>query len=332
MNDRLKHIVKRLKINGAFFLLVSLFVLIICWDRIVIITAPGHGGVVWHLMFGGTRTNDKSMGEGVHLVFPWNRVYDYNLRLQNFRATYNVVTADGLQVKIGVGFRWRVNSDRLGTLHQHFGPKYLETLLVPAIGSIAHEVVSRYKAVDLVSAKRNAIQREIYAEAIDHRIKNGIGGTADGSETNVIFLQDILIYDVDLPAAVRQAIEEKLNQAQMVEGYRYRVQREMLESERKAVEARGIRTFQEIVASNMSNQYLRWRGIEATLELSRSPNSKVVVIGNQQSGGLPLILDSSDQGSGTKAQKAPVGKPVVAKAANPGKPSQQSKPKVAPAP
>lgn len=332
MKARFKHIVRRLKINGSFFLLVSLFVLIICWDRIVIVTPPGHGGVVWQILFGGTRTNEKSMGEGVHLVLPWNRVYDYNLRLQNYRTEYNVVTADGLQVRVGIGFRWRVNPDRLGTLHQQFGPGYRETLLVPAIGSIARHVLSRYNAADLVSETRNNIQQEIYTEVIKDRIRNGIGGNANEEEMNVILLDDILIYDVELPAAVRQAIEEKLRQAQMVEGYRYRVQREVLESERKVAEARGIRAFQEIVASNMSNNYLRWRGIEATLELSRSPNSKVVVIGNQQSGGLPLILDSSDQGSGAKIQKTPAGKPDAAARVKPGKPPQKSPAKAAPTP
>lgn len=332
MKARTKHIVRRLKISGSFFLLVSLFVLIICWDRIVITTAAGHGAVVWHLLFGGTRTSEKSMGEGMHLVFPWNRVYDYNLRLQNFRTSYNVVTADGLQVKIGLGFRWRVNPDRLGTLHQQFGPGYRDILLVPAIGSIARHVISRYNAADLVSERRNAIQQEIYSEVISDRIRNGIGSDATGQADKVILLEDILIYDVDLPASVRQAIEEKLRQAQLVEEYRFRVQREVLESERKATEARGIRTFQQIVASNMSNNYLRWRGIEATLELSRSPNSKVVVIGNQQSGGLPLILDSADHGSGTAVQKTPAGRPLAGTPAKPGKPAQPAKPKAAPAP
>ncbi len=295
MKARFKHILKRLKISGGFFLLVALFVLIVCWNRIVITTPPGHGGVVWHLLFGGTRTADRSMGEGVHIVLPWNRVFDYNLRLQNHRATYNVVTSDGLQVKVGVGFRWRANPDHLGTLHQKFGPGYRDTLIVPAIGSITRHVISRYDAADLVSERRNLIQQEIYNTVISDRIKNGIGSVEGNYAGKVVLLEDTLIYNVELPEAVRRAIEDKLRQAQLVEEYRYRVQREELESQRKAAEAQGIRRFQEIVASNMSNTYLRWRGIEATLELARSPNSKIVVIGNQQSGGLPLILDAADK-------------------------------------
>ncbi len=317
MKARFKHIIKRLKISGGFFLLVALFVLIVCWNRIVITTPPGHGGVVWHLLFGGTRTADRSMGEGVHIVLPWNRVFDYNLRLQNHRATYNVVTSDGLQVKVGVGFRWRANPDHLGTLHQKFGPGYRDTLIVPAIGSITRHVISRYDAADLVSERRNLIQQEIYNTVITDRIKNGIGSVEGNYAGKAVLLEDTLIYNVELPEAVRRAIEDKLRQAQLVEEYRYRVQREELESQRKAAEAQGIRRFQEIVASNMSNTYLRWRGIEATLELARSPNSKIVVIGNQQSGGLPLILDAADKpGAPAKAhpQTNPPAKPAPVKA------------------
>jgi regulator of protease activity HflC (stomatin/prohibitin superfamily) len=110
-----------------------------------------------------------------------------------------------------------------------------------------------------------------------------------------VLLEDILITEVVLPKGIREAIANKLREAQLVQEYAYRVQRERLESERKAEEAEGIRRFQQIVAANLSPAYLRWRGIEATSELARSPNSKVVVVGNAQTGGLPLILDTNGQ-------------------------------------
>lgn len=305
MKERYKHIIKRLKINGAFFLLVSLFILIVCWDRIVITIPPGHGGVVWHLFFGGSRTAEKSMGEGVHIVLPWNRVYDYNLRLQNYDTAYYAVTKDGLQVKIGIGFRWKLNGDRLGVLHQSFGPAYRDTLMVPAIGSITRHVISRYDASDLVSDGRNKIQQEIYNAVTSNKIDNGIGTMSNAS--TVVLLEDVLIFNVEMPRPVQRAIEDKLRQAQLVQEYRYRLQREEWESKRKETEAMGIRRFQEVVSPGLSNSYLRWRGIEATLELARSPNSKVVVVGSTQSGGLPLILDTAEQANrlGGKSRPAP---------------------------
>lgn len=304
MTARLNLIATRLKVGSIFFLLVSLFVLVVCWERVVITVPPGHGGVLWHLLFGGTRTTESGMGEGVHIILPWNRIYVYNLRLQSHHASYNVVTSDGLQINIGVSFRWRANPAQLGMLHQKFGHKYRDTLIAPAIGSITRHIVSRYSVEDLVSNSRNTIQREIYTNVVSGHILNGIGSVAGHDSNNAVLLEDILITDVDLPKNVRRAIEAKLSQAQLVEEYRYRVQREELESQRKAAEAEGIRKFQQIVAASMSNSYLRWRGIEATLELARSPNSKIVVIGNPQSGGLPLILDSADKNAGLPASPA----------------------------
>ena len=174
--------------------------------------------------------------------------------------------------------------------------------------------MSRYAVDDLVSEKRNTIQREIFNLVVSDSIQNGIGPSTLTNQTNVVLLEDILITGVELPGNVRTAIESKLQQAQLVEEYRYRVQREELESQRKAVEADGIRQFQAIVASNMTNNYLRWRGIEATLELARSPNSKVVVIGNDKSGGMPLILDGADRPAGTPPSQSRTSSPKTSAA------------------
>src|SRR5262249_34226552 len=51
--------------------------------------------------------------------------------------------------------------------------------------------------------------------------------------------------------------------------------------------------FQQTVSQGISESYLRWRGIEATLQLSQSTNAKVVVIGSGKDG-LPIILGNVD--------------------------------------
>lgn len=317
MRARFRLVAQRLKRSSVFALLVSLFVLVVCWERIVITIPAGHGGVQWYLLFGGTRKAENSLGEGIHVIFPWNRIYIYNLRLQNYDTSYDVVTNDGLQVEVGVSFRWRANTAQVGGLHQKYGRQYRDTLLVPAIGSISRHVLSRHTVEDLVSDKRGTIEDQIYRDVVSGSVSDGIGSLSSNNNSNVVILEDILITRVRLPAKVRAAIEAKLQQAQIVEEYAYRVQRESLESQRKAVEAEGIRKFQEIVASNMTNNYLRWRGIEATLELARSPNSKVVVIGNDKSGGMPLILDGADRPAGTTPSQGRTSspKPSAAKSA-----------------
>src|SRR5207237_5834648 len=93
-------------------------------------------------------------------------------------------------------------------------------------------------------------------------------------------------------------INRKTKQYYIAEEYKFRVEREKRESERKKIEAEGIRDFQQTVSQGISESYLRWRGIEATLQLSQSPNSKTVIIGSGRDG-LPIILGNVDSpGSG----------------------------------
>ena len=93
MTARFERIVKGLKVRSIFFLLVSLFLLAVCWERVAIIVGPGQGGVIWKLVFGGTRTTEGFLGEGLHLIFPWDRVFQYDLRMQKNISSYDVVTA-----------------------------------------------------------------------------------------------------------------------------------------------------------------------------------------------------------------------------------------------
>src|SRR5207248_5101440 len=88
------------------------------------------------------------------------------------------------------------------------------------------------------------------------------------------------------------------------EEYKFRVAREIRESERKKIEAEGIREFQQIVSQGISDSYLRWRGIEATVQLAQSPNSKIVIVGSGKDG-LPIILGNVD--SPQTASAAPGG-------------------------
>ncbi len=64
--------------------------------------------------------------------------------------------------------------------------------------------------------------------------------------------------------------------------------RERQEAERKRVEGQGIADFQSIVARGISPELLKWKAIEVAHELAKSPNTKVVILGDKT--GLPIIL------------------------------------------
>ena len=124
------------------------------------------------------------------------------------------------------------------------------------------------------------------------------------SLADTVIIYDTLVHGIELPALVVTAINRKIEQYYISEEYKFRVDRERRESERKKIEAEGIRDFQQIVSQGISDSYLRWRGIEATLQLSQSTNSKVVIIGNAKDG-LPIILGNMDGAPSQQASGTP---------------------------
>ncbi|SEM65809.1 prohibitin family protein [Bradyrhizobium sp. OK095] len=282
--------IRRLSTGLIFVILLTLFVVFMLWRHMVISVPAGHAGVMWWRFFGGTDVVNPARDEGLHLIFPWDQLIVYDTRLQEFTEDFGVVSNDGLNLRVSASIRWRARRSQLGTLHRSIGPDYVRLLLLPEVGSILRETISRYKAEDLYAKDRHAIQEVIYRTLISSH-GSSIGGSADEQGTTAtISLTDVLISEVKLPDTLRAAVERKFAQAEFVEEYRFKVQSEMLESQRKEVEANGIRRFQEIVTPTISDAYLRWTGIEATLKLAQSPNSKVVMVGNGP-GGIPVILN-----------------------------------------
>lgn len=288
-----KRILNRVGLSLMWIALMLVFLLVVLWNDVVRTTPVGSASVLWHkwVLFGGANSYGP-LGEGIHVILPWDKFYTYDLRLQQKTETYQVVSADGLHFEMEITFRWRVNPHQLVDLNTRVGSDYLAKQLVPEIGSMARTVVAKHKASDLYSSMRSEVQSAIYEGVVAKSLPNGIG-TAEihTDKSEYIALQDVLITRVKLPEPIQQAIESKLREAQKVAEFGFRVEREKLESERKRIEGEGIAAFQEIVTPAISESYLRWRGIEATLELAKSNNSKVVVIGNSQTG-LPLILDT----------------------------------------
>jgi regulator of protease activity HflC (stomatin/prohibitin superfamily) len=106
---------------------------------------------------------------------------------------------------------------------------------------------------------------------------------------NYIQLNDVLIRNIQLPTTLEQAIERKLQQEQESLEYEFRLEKAQKEADRLRIEAEGIRDFEEIVSKGLSDKLLKWKGIEATKEIAKSPNTKVVIVGAGEDG-LPLIL------------------------------------------
>lgn len=292
-------------------LLVGILIFLYFAPSIVVFIPAGHGGVLWKRFHQGTQMA-PALAEGVHVIFPWDKIEVYDLRLQEDTRSYSAIANDGLNVSIEITVRYRPYAEMLAALHKNVGPNYLEVLLVPEVGSVSREIVSRFKADELYAHRRLRVQTETFEQVADRVMYAQIIGAADTpkpdgrTKTGYVLIQDILIRNVSLPEAIMVSIERKIQQDQAAQEYQFRLQRELFESQRKQLEGQGIRAFQETVQANLTENYLRWRGIEATLELAHSPNAKIVVIGNAASGGLPLILDAaSGQGATLPMSGAP---------------------------
>jgi prohibitin 2 len=278
----------------------------------------GQAGVLWRRFGGGTQTlapGDRPFGgriqadrsgeamrltehadvypysEGMCVIFPWDRMTIYNIRLQQVSHVYDVLTSDGLDVKTEITIRWKPVEGDLGKLHRDIGPDYINTLIIPTIGAYAREEISHYEADALYSASRLSIQ-----EAIRAKTKKALMSRyyPEQNRESYVIVSDVLIRSVVLPPAVRAAIEEKVAQKHLADSYKYRLLRESQEAERKSIEATGIQRFQTAVGGNVSAGYLRLRTIDALLDLAKSANAKIVVVGGGKDG-LPLILGGDAQ-------------------------------------
>ncbi len=256
---------------------VGIFVLLlVLWQTSTVTIKSGEAGVLYR-QFGGGTVTDFHFSEGFHFIAPWNSMYIYNVRNQEQREDLEALSKNGLSISIEMSIRFRPIIAEIGTIHQTIGLNYKDVIVMPEVRSAARQVVGRYDPEELYSTKRDFIQDEIYND-VRTRL-----------ERMNIYLDAILIRGIGLPPNIKEAIEKKLKQEQESQEYEFRIQKEEKEAQRKRIEAQGIKDFQDIVSEGISDKLLRWKGIEATLDLSRSANAKVVVIG-QGKDGLPLIL------------------------------------------
>jgi regulator of protease activity HflC (stomatin/prohibitin superfamily) len=320
-------------------LMVVLLVGVVLWPYMVITVPSGHVAVLWYRFPGfdfycgclvnrGTVLNPSELREeGLHVIAPWNRLFIYDLRLQSISQTYHAISKDGVSVIAQINTRYQLLHNSVGVLHKFIGPEYFATILSPEIGAEAREVIARYTAQEVYTS-RDKIQQEIrddaqkiLADKLNKLVQPAAMEESDPQHYNDFLASSILILDtlvlgIDLPPEIVAAINRQTEQFYMIQEYKFRVEREAEESRRKMVEANGIAAFQRTVSQGISDSYLRWQGINATLALAQSSNAKIVIIGSGKDG-LPIILGNVDNpvaGAGL----TPGGGPAPPAAAVPG--------------
>ncbi len=258
----------------------GVIVLVILLSKSAITIGSGEAGVLYKTFGGGVVTDQPPLGEGFHIIAPWNNVYVYEVRQQEVFEKMKVLSSNGLDIQLDASTWFQPKYEHLGKLHQEKSEQYKERILLPAIRSAARSVVGRYTPEQLYSSKRDAIQVEIYEE------------TKKIVDDQYIQLNEVLIRDVTLPPTIKEAIERKLKQEQESLEYEFRLVTAAKEAEKVTIEAQGKADANRILSASLTDKILQDKGIDATLKLSESPNSKVIVVGGGDAG-LPLILGNN---------------------------------------
>jgi len=257
--------------------LIIIIISIIAIAKSAVTIDAGHAAVLYQTLGKGVDSDAQALGPGFHLIAPWNRVIDYETRLQEVPEEMSVLSSNGLDIKLDASVQYMPDVNNLGKLHNEKGESYLSRVLQPAVRSAARSVVGRYTPEQLYSSKRDAIQNEIFEE------------TKKIVDDQYIILKRILIRDVTLPPTIKQAIERKLKQEQESLEYEFRLVTAQKEAEKVRIEAQGKADANRILSASLTDKILQDKGIEATLKLSESQNAKVIVVGSGESG-LPIIL------------------------------------------
>ncbi|HEY9487944.1 MAG TPA: prohibitin family protein [Chryseosolibacter sp.] len=258
---------------------IALFVLMGLSSSIFYSVNATQRAVVFY-KFGSGLDKERVVTPGIHMKGPWNDVFIYDVQETSEGENMDVLDKNGLSIHVDVTVRFKPIADKIGYIYEKFNLNYIEVLLKPEVRSTVRQVMGRYTAEEIYSTKRAEVESAIKeeAEAILHE--------------NNITMVALLIRSITLPDQIRVAIENKLQQQQEALAYQFRLDKEKSEAERKRIAAEGESRANNIINNSLTNNLLKMRGIEATLELSKSPNTKVIVIGSGDQG-MPLILGNN---------------------------------------
>jgi prohibitin 1 len=252
---------------------IAVFLVIILLFSAVTRVGTGHVGVL--TLFG--RVTGETLGEGIHLINPLKTNNELSIQTQTIKESASVPSSEGLMMSLDTSLIYHLNSESAAHVFQTIGADYEDKVVENTLRSAIREATASHSANALYTGEREAVANEI-----KEKITKDLGAYG-------ITVESILLRDIQLPGTLKAAIEAKQQAEQESLAMQFRLQKETQEAQRKRIEAAGVRDFQQIVAQGITPSLLEWKGIEATENLAKSPNSKVVVIGNNKNG-LPLIL------------------------------------------
>jgi regulator of protease activity HflC (stomatin/prohibitin superfamily) len=267
-------------IRFAIVLAALAFVAVYLAPDIFVEIQSGDVGVMFRRFAGGTQT-EQVVGEGLTFVPPWDQLFIYSTRVQECKHTMTVLTNDGLTVTLNLSIRYRPEREMVALLHQRVGPEYKERIVIPEVESVLRTTMSHFGMNEVYASDRGMVQQVI-------------SDSLDQVSEKYVQIDDVIVRSVQLPAHLTQIIEDKMAEKEKAAAYAYRLEAERKEAERKEIEATGLKKYNELLAGTLTPEILKWRGLEVTRDLAKSPNSKTIFLGNR-SNDLPLLLDGQSK-------------------------------------
>lgn len=237
---------------------------------------PGHAGVLWKASGG---TQPQTYGEGEYMVWFQNHMYVFDLRVMSNDEKLDVIAANGLSIRLDATVRYRIAPTEVVALQEEIGPNYYDTILEPLVRSDARRVIGRYTPEEIYSTKRDLIEREIREQLVSR---------AAGKH---LIVEAVLIRNVELPPAIRQAIDQKLSAEQEVLKMQYVLKITQATADQRRAEAEGIADYNRTVSKSLSPVILEFERIQQLEKLAASSNAKTVVLG-PGAGSTPVLLSA----------------------------------------
>jgi regulator of protease activity HflC (stomatin/prohibitin superfamily) len=241
---------------------------------------PGESGVLWKAS-GGTQMNPYP--EGQYTVWFANKMYVYDLRVMSNDETLTVIASNGLSINLAATVRYRIAPAEVVALQEEIGPDYYNVILEPLVRSDARRVVGSYLPEEIYSTKRDVIEREIR----EHLVSRVAG--------KHLIVEAVLIRNVELPPAIRQAIDQKLAAEQEVLKMEYVLKVTKAVADQRRAEADGIADYNRTVAKSLTPPILEFERILQLEKLAASGNAKTVVLG-AGAGSTPVLLSAPSHG------------------------------------
>lgn len=275
---------KRRLLTILVVVMVLVMLILFFYRDIFITVQAGNAGVLFERFGNGTKL-DKAYPEGTYMVFPWNHMYIYDVRMQERTDSMAVISNNGLAINLVISVRFFPSLSTLGILHRYIGPDYIEKVVMPEIEAKTRDIISKFDPVSLYSINREEIQdsisNRVLASINSHKIVKNI---LSNDAPNYVVFENLYIEHIELPEFIVGSIERKLDAEQKSLQYEFIITAARKEAERRRVEAGGIADFKSISGIDI----LKWRGIEATEKLATSDNAKIIIMGTDK---LPVLLN-----------------------------------------